>query len=112
MWLNMVWFRVRVSECQWDTLTPKFPPPPPPPTWVKQLADNVTVYLMFLFICFQNPAALMNLGAMLHMQGKLDEAEKSYTRALELKPGDKLTQENLGKLRSLQAKRRKTIKKS
>lgn len=54
----------------------------------------------------------MNLGAMLHMQGKLDEAEKSYTRALELKPGDKLTEENLGKLRSLQAKAKKTIKKS
>ena len=47
----------------------------------------------------------MNLGAMLHMQGKLDEAEKSYIKALELRPGDQLTEENLRKLRSLKAKR-------
>ena len=47
----------------------------------------------------------MNLGAMLHMQGKLDEAEKSYMKALELRPGDQLTEENLRKLRSLKAKR-------
>lgn len=53
----------------------------------------------------QNPVAHMNLGAMLHMQGKLDEAEKSYMKALELRPGDQLTKENLRKLRSLKAKR-------
>lgn len=49
----------------------------------------------------------MNLGAMFHVQGKLDEAEKSYVRALQLKPGDKLTEENLTKLRSLRRKKRK-----
>ena len=48
----------------------------------------------------------MNLGAMLHLQGKLDEAEKSYMEALRLRPGDKLTEENLRKLRSIQAKRK------
>lgn len=59
-----------------------------------------------LLFCCQNPVAHMNLGAMLHLQGKLDEAEKSYMKALDLKPGDQLTQENLRKLRSLQAKRK------
>lgn len=49
----------------------------------------------------------MNLGAMLHVQGKFNEAEKSYARALELRPGDKLTEENLAKLRSLRSKRKK-----
>ena len=48
----------------------------------------------------------MNLGAMLHLQGKLKEAEMSYTRALKLRPGDQLTEENLKKLRTLQAKRK------
>lgn len=48
----------------------------------------------------------MNLGAMLHLQGKLGEAEKSYMKALKLRPGDQLTEENLRKLRSLQAKRK------
>lgn len=57
----------------------------------------------------QNPAAHMNLGAMLHVQGKLDEAEKSYIRALELRPGDTLTEENLGKLRSLKARKKRTM---
>ena len=53
----------------------------------------------------------MNLGAMFHVQGKLDEAEKSYARALQLRPGDKLTEENLIKLRSLrQAKGKVTSK--
>lgn len=59
-----------------------------------------------LLFSSQNPAAHMNLGAMLHLQGKLDEAEKSYRKALELRPGDQLTEENLRKLRSLQAKRK------
>ena len=48
----------------------------------------------------------MNLGAMLHLQEKLDEAEKSYMKALRLRPGDQLTEENLRKLRSLQTKKK------
>ena len=59
-----------------------------------------------MLLCSQNPAAHMNLGAMLHLQEKLDEAENSYMKALRLRPGDQLTEENLRKLRSLQAKRK------
>ncbi|KAM8822150.1 protein O-mannosyl-transferase TMTC2-like isoform 1-T1 [Synchiropus picturatus] len=44
------------------------------------------------------PAALMNLGAMLHLNGKLPEAEASYLRALRLKPDDVITRANLRKL--------------
>ena len=43
----------------------------------------------------------MNLGAMLHFNGKWDEAEKSYLRALELRPNDRVTEENLEKVRNL-----------
>lgn len=59
-----------------------------------------------MLLCSQNPAAHMNLGAMLHLQEKLDEAEKSYMKALRLRPGDQLTEENLRKLRSLQARKK------
>ena len=43
----------------------------------------------------------MNLGAMLHYNGKLAEAEQSYLAALRLKPDDDVTQTNLRKLRNL-----------
>ena len=46
----------------------------------------------------QYPAALMNLGAILHLNGKLPEAEANYLRALQLKPDDIITQSNLRKL--------------
>uniref|UniRef100_A0A4W4E0N2 dolichyl-phosphate-mannose--protein mannosyltransferase n=1 Tax=Electrophorus electricus TaxID=8005 RepID=A0A4W4E0N2_ELEEL len=44
------------------------------------------------------PAALMNLGAILHLNGKLQEAESNYLKALQLKPDDTITQSNLRKL--------------
>ena len=46
----------------------------------------------------------MNLGAMYHLNGKLEEAEQSYMEALRLKPNDQTTLQNLRKLRSLMAK--------
>ncbi|XP_067855560.1 protein O-mannosyl-transferase TMTC2-like isoform X2 [Heptranchias perlo] len=50
------------------------------------------------------PAALMNLGAILHLNGKLHEAEANYLRALQLKPDDAITQSNLRKLRNIMEK--------
>ena len=47
----------------------------------------------------------MNLGAMLHVNGKLEEAELSYLEALKLKPDDAITRANLQKLRHLLAKK-------
>ena len=46
----------------------------------------------------------MNLGAILHMNGKYREAEGSYLTALELKPADDVTLLNLKKLRQLQSR--------
>lgn len=40
----------------------------------------------------------MNLGAILHLNGKLPDAEANYLRALQLKPDDVITQSNLRKL--------------
>ena len=51
-----------------------------------------------VFIWTQYPAALMNLGAILHLNGKLAEAEAQYLRALQLKPDDAITRSNLRKL--------------
>lgn len=48
----------------------------------------------------------MNLGAMLHVNGKLLEAELSYLEALKLKPDDPITQNNLQKLRNLLVQRK------
>lgn len=53
---------------------------------------------------FQYPAALMNLGAILHLNGKLQEAEANYLRALDLKPDDSITQSNLRKLWNIMEK--------
>ncbi|XP_029378721.1 protein O-mannosyl-transferase TMTC2 [Echeneis naucrates] len=50
------------------------------------------------------PAALMNLGAILHLNGKLKEAEANYLRALQLKPDDTITQSNLRKLWNIMEK--------
>ena len=47
----------------------------------------------------------MNLGAMLHVNGKLQEAEQEYLQALRLRPNDAVTQNNLAKLRLLMQRR-------
>ncbi|XP_051543948.1 protein O-mannosyl-transferase TMTC2-like [Myxocyprinus asiaticus] len=52
-----------------------------------------------------HPAALMNLGAIFHLNGKLKEAESNYLRALQLKPDDLITQSNLHKLWNVMQKR-------
>lgn len=46
----------------------------------------------------------MNLGAILHLNGKLQEAEANYLRALQLKPDDTITQSNLRKLWNIMEK--------
>ncbi|KTF95300.1 hypothetical protein cypCar_00024573 [Cyprinus carpio] len=48
--------------------------------------------------------ALMNLGAILHLNGKHQEAEANYLRALQLKPDDTITQSNLRKLWNIMEK--------
>ncbi|CAG5119032.1 unnamed protein product [Candidula unifasciata] len=50
------------------------------------------------------PAAWMNLGAMLHINNKYEQAERAYLRGLELRPNDKVTLENLQRLRKLKQK--------
>ncbi|XP_064605710.1 protein O-mannosyl-transferase TMTC2-like [Liolophura sinensis] len=50
----------------------------------------------------------MNLGAMLHFNGKLAEAEQSYLAALKLKPDDEMTKQNLVRLRNLMTSKGKS----
>lgn len=54
--------------------------------------------------CFQDSSSHSNLGAMLHLSGKLTEAEASYRRALQLDPDDVTTLTNVHKLRHLLAR--------
>lgn len=46
----------------------------------------------------------MNFGAILHLNKKYDEAEKSYVKSLELNPDDNMTKENLLKLKRAKRK--------
>jgi Flp pilus assembly protein TadD len=46
----------------------------------------------------------MNLGAMLHVNGKYAQAEEAYLEALRLKPDDDTTLTNLQKLYGLMAR--------
>ena len=55
-------------------------------------------------LSFKYPAALMNLGAILHLNGRLQKAEANYLRALQLKPDDIITQSNLRKLWNIMEK--------
>ena len=52
---------------------------------------------------FQDASSHSNLGAMLHLNGKYEEAEEAYKEALRLEPNDITTITNLKKLKNLVA---------
>ena len=54
----------------------------------------------------QDPSAHMNLGAMLHLVGKLKEAENHYLTAWSLNPGDPSTRTNLERLHNIMRAKR------
>ncbi|KAG9342324.1 hypothetical protein JZ751_016826 [Albula glossodonta] len=67
--------------------------------------DHIPAHLTYgKLLAIRYPAALMNLGAILHLNGKLREAESNYLRALQLKPQDVITQSNLRKLWNIMEK--------
>lgn len=70
---------------------------------LKSVYLQCLLFIFYLYI-LQSATAHMNLGAMYHINNKLKEAEASYLRALELKPDDVTTQQNLVKLRNLMSK--------
>jgi Flp pilus assembly protein TadD len=59
---------------------------------------------------FQDPSAHMNLGAMLHLVGKLKEAEDRYFSALKLNPGDSATKTNIQRLHNIMRKKGMKVK--
>ena len=63
--------------------------------------DAEKFYRRAVQISPDDPGAHMNLGAMLHSNGKWEEAEASYLRALQLRPNDKVAEDNLEKVRNL-----------
>ncbi|KAL7882584.1 hypothetical protein SRHO_G00002420 [Serrasalmus rhombeus] len=66
---------------------------------LKAKPDHVPAHLTYgKLLSIMYAAALMNLGAILHLNGKLQEAEANYLLALQLKPDDLITQSNLRKL--------------
>lgn len=52
----------------------------------------------------------MNLGAMLHLVGKLVEAEERYLEAWRLNPGDAATETNIQRLHNIMKKKGMKIK--
>lgn len=54
----------------------------------------------------------MNLGAMLHLVGKLSEAEGHYLEALSLRPHDQATKINIQRLHRVMAAKGMPIKKN
>ncbi|KAG8226446.1 hypothetical protein J437_LFUL003438, partial [Ladona fulva] len=54
-------------------------------------------------------SAHINLGAFLHLVGEYEEAEKCYKTALQLKPGDQLTLNNLQRLHAKKSSHSKVI---
>lgn len=73
--------------------------------------DNLimlSVWRLFFFPSVQDAASHSNLGAILHINNKLDEAERSYKNALRLQPDDATTLANLRKLRDVL--HRRTVK--
>lgn len=70
----------------------------------KKKLEIFVIFLLLFFYWYQYPAALMNLGAILHLNGKLKEAEENYLLALQLKPDDVITQSNLRKLWNIMEK--------
>jgi Flp pilus assembly protein TadD len=53
-------------------------------------------------------ASHMNLGALLHLQGKLAEAEEEYIQAWTLRPGDQATRINIQRLHNIMKSRNLT----
>jgi hypothetical protein len=53
----------------------------------------------------------MNLGAMLHLVGKLSEAEDHYLMAWSLNPGDQATRTNIQRLHNIMRKKGLAVKK-
>ena len=51
----------------------------------------------------------LNLGAMLHLRGKLQEAETQYLKAWSLQPGDPSTKINIQRLHNVMRKKNLTI---
>jgi len=52
----------------------------------------------------------MNLGAMLHLAGKLSEAESEYLISWKLRPGDPSTKTNIQRLHNVMIKKGLKIK--
>lgn len=59
----------------------------------------VCAFYRYSVLCLQSAGVNMNLGALLHLLSRYDEAEVYYHEALELQPGDQLTTDNLKKLK-------------
>lgn len=65
------------------------------------------MFIKFIYSNFspQDVPSHRNLGAILHVNGKLEEARKHYDLALTLAPGDPQTTTNLQRLAALITKK-------
>ena len=76
----------------------------------KTLKNRILHEYSFYSPFLQDPSSHMNLGAMLHLVGKLSEAENHYLRALSLRPHDQATAINIQRLHRVMVSRGLPIK--
>jgi len=74
-----------------------------------QLDIAETFYRRTVEIKPMEAASHMNLGALLHLRGKLAEAEEEYIKAWTLQPGDPATRTNIQRLHNIMRARNLTI---
>ena len=74
-----------------------------------QLDIAETFYRRTVEIKPMEGASHMNLGALLHLRGKLAEAEEEYIKAWTLQPGDPATRTNIQRLHNIMRARNLTI---
>ncbi len=63
--------------------------------------ESASFMVASFFSSFQDASSHMNLGAMLHLVGKLTEAEDHYLTALRLEPGNQATATNIQRLHNI-----------
>ena len=73
-----------------------------------QLDIAETFYRRTVQIRPMEAASHMNLGALLHLRGKLTEAEAEYIQAWTLRPGDQATLTNIQRLHNMMRARNMT----
>ena len=65
---------------------------------------RIRIYTMIVLLLFQNATILMNLGALYHLIGNFQKAEKVYQQALVYEPNNDILLTNIKRLQKQKAR--------